>query len=345
MRYGSVCLLFFASTAFAAYTVSPNHSDPSGGGVVQIRNLGVVPLTSCTGDCPPLQISFGGVPATKITTVPLGYNTSEGWDVVVPPHAEGAVTITIGYGAFVLEKIERQFAYDVERESLFVPVAVDALPGTNGTLWSSELWVHNDGDHDVALEPAASTGLIGVVAWQGDRYIVKANSARRVPLHSEPYGLTAVLYPPRGARAQLSYDLRLLDRNHPGSGTSVPVVRQEAMQRAKLTMLNVPADGTRARRRLRVFAGFGTYIVRVYDLDSGQEIAERTLTTPPWPTDAGPPNGAFTLEDDVADGTKSGATRLRVEVEQAGPGDFHYFWAMISVTDNATQQVTIISPQ
>lgn len=346
MRYGAACLLLFAaSTASAFYSVSPNRGDVAGGTVVQLRNVNYTPLPTCNG-CPPLQISFGGVPATKVTVVNAGYNTSDGFDVVAPPHAEGPVTITIGYGAFVVETIEHRFVYTVDREAVFVPVAVDGVAGTDGTLWSSELWVHNAADHDVALYPAYTTTFLGYDAWYGDRLIVKANSARRVPLNSAPYGVGAFIYPPSDAHDQLSYDLRLFDRGHPGSGTSMPVLRLDAMRRGKLTMLNIPADSASARRRLRIFAVYDSeYVVRVYDLDSGQELSERTLTAR-FPTDMpSPTTEVSTLDDDLAVSARSGATRLRVEVEQTYPPDSHFFWAFVSVTDNATQQVTIITPQ
>lgn len=132
-------------------------------------------------------------------------------------------------------------------------------------------------------------------------------------------------------------------------GTDPLVVKANTLNRRTLTMLNVPADGTRARKRLRVYvASDAEFAVRVYDLDSGVQLSERQLAAR-FPTDGpGQPLGAVTLTADVYDAAPaSGVTRLRVEVEQTWPPPPSppWFWAFISVTDNVTQQVTIVAPR
>ena len=343
MKASIAALLFLASTASAQsyYYASPSSGDVRGGTVVQIRNVNAFLGTPCGNDC---QIAFGGVVSPKVTAV---YG---GWDVVAPPHDEGVVSITISQGPFVLLTIERGFGYRIDREQVLVPISAGAVAGPFGALWSTELWVHNDSDRDVALQPAVCFGLLGVFDCGGDRMIVKANSSRMLPAIGYSADLIGLfLYPPRELADQISYDLRLVDRARLGNGTSLPVLRESALRRSKLTMLNVPADTVRARKRLRVYAvNVGVFFVRVYDLDTSRELAEHLLQVPPQPTDqSGPPLLAWTINDDVfADAAAAGATRLRVEVEPIGstPGAAR-FWAFISVTDNVTQQVTVITPQ
>jgi hypothetical protein len=333
MKHVLASLLFLASTAFAQVTVTPGFTDPRGGAVIQIR--GTKP--SCGGPC---QIAFGGVVSPKVTDV------AGGFDAVAPPHDEGVVPITIGIGPVVLQTIERKFAYIVDREQVLVPVSTEGMAGPYGALWATELWVHNGSDHDVALRPAVCGGLGGITDCGGDRMIVAANGARKVPALAfmTPDYLGLFLYPPRELSSQISFDLRLIDRARAGGGTALPVVRESALHRAKLTMLNVPGDSVRARKRLRIFAASdATFTVRVYDLDTGRQLAERQLYTV-LPTDrGGPPLLAYTINDDVFDG---GAARLRVDIEEVFPGSaLVSWWAFISVTDNVTQQVTVIAPQ
>jgi len=338
MRYGIVALLFLASAAFAQpfYSVSPSTVDVRGGVVVQIRG----PNPGCGSQC---QIAFGGVVSPSVTTV------AGGWEAVAPPHDEGAVPITIGFGSVFQFTIERRFGYTIAREQDLAPIAIDGVAGPFGALWTTELWVHSDSDKDVALQPAVCSGLLGIFDCGGDRMIVKANSARMLPaIGQSPGAIGLFLYPPREVSAQISFDLRLVDRARLGSGTSLPVVRESALRRGKLTMLNVPADTVRVRKRLRIYSSYSAeLIVRVYDLDTGRQLAERQLFKA-LPTDpTGPPLLAATIDDDVfPNAAAAGATRLRVEVEQTPPPPgTSAFWAFISVTDNATQQVTVITPQ
>lgn len=332
MKYGFFALLFVAAPLFAQQqiTVTPRTADPQGGAVVQIRG----PLPQCPAVC---AVTFGGVASPSVTPV------AGGLDAVAPPHAEGVVKIAVG--PLVLDSYEAQFAYVAPREQLLIPIAAGDVPGSYGALWSTEIWVHNGSDHDVALQPAVCD-FIGLLSdCGGDRMIVKAGSAR--PLPAVPvswYAIGEFLYPPRDVAAQISIDARLRDRSRAGAGTSLPVVRESAMHRQKLTMLNVPGDDARLRKRLRIYAYTDAqFIVRVYDLDTGRELAERQLLVQ-VPTDGpGQPFLAPTIQDDIFDG---GAARLRVEVEQLFPTPvLNPWWAFISATDNVTQQVTIIAPQ
>jgi len=332
----SVVLVFFLATAAAAQSVTPNYADPRGGEVIHIQTTGPTCLS-----CGPTQINFGGVASPKVTSLGLGE-----YDAVAPPHKEGAVAIDIFLGPFPAAHIEGRFGYAVQREPVLIPISAAGVVGREA-LWSTELWVHNDSDRDVSMLPILCIDLIGVHDCQGDPLIVKANSSRKLPARSyaSPEYIGGFLFPPADASDKLSYDLRLLDAAHAGNGTSLPVVHYSAMQRRKLTMLNVPADNVRARRRLRIeTAGDSDFVVRVYDLDSGRELAERTWEAR-LPTDSA--GLVFTINDDVLNGTAAGATRLRVEVEETWPPapSLASFYAFISTTDNVTQQVTIIAPQ
>ena len=335
MKFSVVALLFLTSAAFAQTTVTPRYVDPHGGTVVHIRGAGV----SCKPYC---RITFGGIPSPNVTELAVG-----DFDAEAPAHAEGAATIVIGLGIgsglIALKTIDYQFGYEVEREPVLVPIFTEDVPGPNGTRWASELWVHNDADHDVTLRHVVCADFIGPHDCGWDPLLVKAQAARKVPplFGYSPSYVGGFLYPPRADSAQIHFDLRVVDAAHVGSGTAVPIVRDSEMHRAKLTMLNVPGDSARFRKRLRIYAiSPASYAVRVYDLESGLLLGEQKLTVPPRPTDGG---SFFVLNADAG----GLAERLRVEVEPLFPpgGGSPWFWAFVSVTDNVTQQITVITPQ
>jgi hypothetical protein len=336
MKSGFAVCLLFASAAFAQqpqYTVTPAFAYPGDGVVVHLRG----PDPGCANLC---QVAFGGVVSPAVTQV------AGGFDAVAPPHAEGVVPITISLGSQVLARIDSQFAYIVHREQVLVPITADGVSGPYGALWATELWVHNGSDQDVTLQPAVCNVFGRPVACGADPMLVKANSSRLLPSipFAMPNAIGLFLYPPREQSAQLSFDARLLDRTRLGGGTALPIVRESAMQRPQLTMLNVPGDNARLRKRLRIYYDDNSrFTVRVYDLDSGRQLAERQFSVF-VPTDGpGQPLLAYTVNDDVFDG---GAARLRVEVERVfPPPGASAWWAFISATDNVTQEVTIIAPQ
>jgi hypothetical protein len=336
MRLGTVCLLLFASTAFAQqprYTVTPAFVRPGDGVVVHLRG----PDPGCGSHC---QVAFGGVVSPNVTQV------AGGFDAVAPPHAEGIVPITIGLGSQVLAKIDSQFAYVLAREQVLVPITADGVSGPYGALWGTELWVHNGSDQDVTLQSAVCDVFGRPVPCGDDPMLVKANSSRQLPSipFASPNAIGLFLYPPRELSTQISFDARLLDRTRLGGGTALPIIRESAMQRTRLTMLNVPGNNARLRKRLRIYYDDNSrFTVRVYDLDSGRQLAENQFSVF-VPTDGpGQPLLADTVNDDVFDG---GAARLRVEVERVfPPSSPNAWWAFISVTDNVTQEVTIIAPQ
>ena len=91
---------------------------------------------------------FDGVRSPTVTLESGHYVTA-----VAPPHPEEAiVTVQVVTPAKTIT-IEGQFAYVLERDLVLVPLTVDSLPGSGGSIWSTELWVHNDGDQDVSLSP------------------------------------------------------------------------------------------------------------------------------------------------------------------------------------------------
>ena len=137
-------LLFAASPLFAGFrvlTAEPRGVAPSGLVFVQLRSNGDVYF-----DVLPTSVRFGNVPATIVQLV-------DNYDVLViaPPHDAGFVTVTVTLHGQEFSTIE-QFGYGTS-EPVLLPIAIDSLPGANGSRWSTEIWVHNDADHAVPIDP------------------------------------------------------------------------------------------------------------------------------------------------------------------------------------------------
>jgi hypothetical protein len=156
-----------------------------------------------------------------------------------------------------------------------------------------------------------------------------------------PQGVALIA--PRAEAHNLSFSLRVRDtsRAAEGYGTQVPVVREDDMFRGtELTLLDVPVD---SRYRTKV---------RMYVFDSGDHDAEVTVDD----GDQSPSTYFVALRRNCS-GIACHATPWYAEVDLAttaldkrvnlyirmGANDSPA-WAFASVTNNETQQVTIVTP-
>lgn len=216
-------------------------------------------------------------------------------------------------------------------ERMLLPVFTEQVPGAFGSLWRSELWVYNDN-----LE-SAGVGLVGDVP---------AKSTSGPVLGQRPTGATpgAVMTALPHLAAGLSFNLRVRDlsRSAESFGTEIPVVRESEFFTSKVTLLNVPTD-SRFRPMLRVyqFLGFlqppATVRVRFYRTGQTPDLLLEQLTLSLEGSGALAYAQLSSLPlDSISDPT------VRVEIESIGS---MRFWAFVSITNNETQHVTIITPQ
>lgn len=270
--------LLVASPLAAEYGyVSPSYSSTAGGAVIYITSQQAIGCNSLT--CAPPDVFFDGIPSLLVTV--LGEKQVK---AVAPPHpAEAVVNIRITRPGVSVTLDGGQFAYIADRERIVVPLDVAGLRGFGGSSWSTELWVHNGNAVDVALLPKICGGFEPLHECEGDRLIVPAGSSRRLPSNSadySPHYLARLYSVVRDAAAQVTFDLRLRDTNHPDtSATSIPVVRGDS-ERSKFVLLNVPvSSGSRTLLRVYtpLFGGSWQFPVHVYDLESGTRLADQLL--------------------------------------------------------------------
>lgn len=253
-------------------------------------------------------------------------------------------------------------------ERILIPVlAPDARPGAFNSMWRTELSVRNESDLPAQVFQAECSFFCTCVWITCGTHEVAPRSPviglpDRYPTPAENVG--AFIYVNRARADELAIQLRLRDVSRPDQswGTEIPVVRDRDMRLGPTYLLDVPLnDGF--RQHLRVYgasspSGTGVVRVRIFPENGNTLLAERVLTLlqgrievapnarrPPIPSDDEfpqvPANAELASLRDVVPAGTTGPVRL--EITSLTPG--LKYWAMISVTNNTTQQVTLITPQ
>ena len=220
-----------------------------------------------------------------------------------------------------------------------VPVNPGTITGANGTQWVTTLWISNGSDNDSTIDcdaspcptlKAHSTMQLSVPPYSGlkqNGFILK--------LHS---GFIPNLVPPDA----LSVELRATDSSTAphSAGTEIPVARPSDFKKTTLTLPQVPVNG-HSRALLRLYGlPNGTATVRIIGLTTNSTLSETTVALSGWtplPGGATPPSYA----ELPLPATTPGDDAVRIEVV---PSSGLAVWGFVSVTDNVSEQFTIISP-
>lgn len=289
--------------------------------------------------CPPPEITFDHIPAANISVI--GYGR---FLVTPPPHAAGAVEVRVRYGdaevyswAFrYFDPAEPPMAGVFER--VLVPVFYNG-PGDRGSEWVTELMVRNSNPHEVPL-------------WRpvGALPAVPPSRPVELDLGFAPGGRFLIV--PRADAPLLDFGARVreLSKKLTGWGVELPIVREREFSPDGVDLLDVPLDPG-YRLALRIY-GLTPYpaaqaYIALYSIPDGTPLTtERVvpLTGVPgcvsFPCNSDRP--AFGSVTDLAGlmTVRPASGRFGVRVMSHQP-----VWAFVSVTDNETQQVTVISPQ
>jgi hypothetical protein len=237
---------------------------------------------------------------------------------LAPPHPkEGAVSITI-VTPFRRIEITGQFAYVVDQTRVLFPLFMIPSAGAGGSLWATELWVHNGANDDVALGSVWCVDQAGVAPCHTPPDVVEAGATRRIAPRWETYESWGAAGRFLGIRTEaldrLTFDLRLRD----------------------------------LRKLLRIYAAScgpqTDYKVTIVDPDTGTPVAF-TILTSNVPTESDP-TLAFIARDSGLLDRPEVARIPRVNLEITPISDpCTLIWPLLSITNNSTGQVLLISPQ
>jgi hypothetical protein len=300
---------------------------PVTGGRIGILNLGVVQGNTVTID---------GV------TVGVGGPTDGPPSFDAPPHAPGAVDVVVDLGSHTVTSKAALIYYDPAStdpaifEPILFPVSFQG-PGALGSQWVTENFI-------TWIPGFFRDGLPCCLSF------IPGNSAQ---LRNNGNAWGHVLYALRGTTDSLSLESRIRDtsRQAQTAGIEVPVVRERDF-RSRLSFMNIPVD-SRYRVMLRLWAigdsPFGNnppFIAAVPVSLLSTEVPFLPISMTKIPGTA-MSFGSIDVTS-LLTRTPSKPNTLQVfpsgYLSEAVALAFPRIWGMLSITNNDTQQVTIISP-
>ena len=310
----------FASTEFVVrnggpvpFEVHPS-AVPFGGSQIPVRIDGV---TCGTEDCSDIIVRVDG----QIVEHQAG-DFGAVW-FIAPPHEPGLVDVTVQKSDFISPSPGALYYFDGPDPSVFETILFPVLfssAGAHGSQWVSEArmsnprpWYVHTADGEV-FQP---------------RQIKQASDGH-------PHGL--LLRVPRAEAPDFAFALRVRDvaRQAEGLGTHVPVVRErDFVHGDTIRLLDVPLD-PRYRVKVRI------YMIEPAMLPTGGFVAiprGDALLRIPFNFTRASETEPYYAEVDLPLGVID--ERIKVEVEM--PLDA-IGWAFASITNNETQEVTIVAP-
>jgi hypothetical protein len=317
---------------------------------VLIRGVAAFPCDPRSFGCTVPTVTFNGVASPHVIV-------TEEHDIIaaVPENGSGAVDVGVWTKDGDLLVLHSGYAYGVllneedDYERVLFPLNYIGR-GAHGADWRTDIVVRNDGPVYMETVPQfwidpSDPEHVGIVQP------IPPGERAAFPPRLQDGG--AFLYVPRGLEPFLSYSAHVVDRSRlsEGAGTELPVVRARDTA-STIRILDVPrAAGYRA-------------MLRIYDWDlvdsrdayvkiKTSEGVEKTLAVHlpgtgicPNPSPRPPcfaPSPSYRAIDLSAISGLGNAKSFDVTV--TGVFDDARLWAFVSITNNATQQVTTYTPQ
>ena len=307
----------------------------------------------------PVKVFAGNVPAYVREVSPTSLV------VYVDPSADGqpvpsgtSVTLRVvvpGQGEATWPRFTFYDAVDAmdNYTRYLVPITGEVISGANGSRWTGEFTLFNASAHTAVIPgPFSPPGILApVIPMQAE--ILRRRTEKSV-LYGSGAGAGAFIHVPNPLADAVKKSLRVRDlsKNAASWGTEVPVVSVEETSHF-ITLIDIPTD-PQYRATLRVYhweAGTFGSEVSVYAPDREEPIARYHLEARSGGTgfEGEPPlYPAYAQVDLLTPAIRAAGPTIRVEID-----DYAWrfsppppqIWAFVSVTNNDTQQVTVITPE
>jgi hypothetical protein len=248
-------------------------------------------------------------------------------------------------------------AADISYTRFLVPFYAPDAAGAHGSQWHVETWLHYSGDEPAYFAPVPfcfaplcpfllvqlSPGYPALPVWPES-----AVAPSGILFHAESRFSSKFVFESR---------IKDLTRQRDSAGTEIPVIREDRITNDPVFLLNVPRSDD-FRILLRIYA--------LPEVDA-PEVEVRYYRLPDASTGAGlnddvvplrddrvqlrtyPPIGNFRLLPSAAEVANieslrelAGYDAIWIEVVPVTPG--LRLWAFVSLTNNTTQQVTVVTP-
>jgi Domain of unknown function DUF11 len=237
-------------------------------------------------------------------------------------------------------------------ERVLFPIVASVIPGPGGAAWTTEIGalIRDDEVPDFAPRPCE---VFQVPCFSEPPPLRRQFDAfEHLLVPQDRIGGQYFYTRPEDAR-KFRFNARIYDdaRVERTAGAEVPVVRDADFTSDVIALLNIPVlpqyrhtlriydadarDG--ALVRIRIYRG-GETEPRVDTVRALRTLVQRTTTTALLPT-----HPAYAQEELSQLLPLEGLEPLRVEIEPVTPGV--RLWAFVSVTNNDTHHVTVVTPQ
>ncbi len=244
-------------------------------------------------------------------------------------------------------------------QKVLVPLIIEQTPGRFGADWRTELTVSNGAPAPVVFSWGSPFCLI-TTGCDGDFVTIPPNSAFRVAGSNAAQNPGAIFVLEEEHASQVQFFLRVWDdsRMNGSWGTEVPVIRDPDFLTSPVELTGAPTD-SRYRLTLRIYEPIPTNAAEVRVLIDDQIASEQgkpavTLVDSVLPLRGGtdptreplyPEKPAYAEIGDLVAAFPQlvTASRLRVRIQPLTEG--LRYWAFVSITNNETQQITVITPQ
>lgn len=243
----------------------------------------------------------------------------------------------------------------------------EPVPGAFGSQWKTAWAVHNPTQAQFHIDwcPGSTNPLFNGCTRPllANAHLAPSDTETTLPEFSHDFDVLNDSGGPRliyirpflqntVSPSALTFALRAFDvaRTVTNAGTETPVVREEQFRKTTTNLLNVPTDPA-FRLTLRMYETklkTAEFTVRVYDQANnvllGESNVRLTFRFPHHYVSMFEP--PYLQIGDIASLLPSGTTlppALRIEVEPRSEGS--EFWAFVSITNNETQHLTLVTPQ
>ncbi|HVS33734.1 MAG TPA: IPT/TIG domain-containing protein [Thermoanaerobaculia bacterium] len=318
--------------AAPAFRVIPDVA--SGDGVEEVRIVGVNVGTGAP------VVRFGDSMGTVTSIVSANEIVAR-----LPPRGPGIVDVTVNSGAATSTSRAAFQFFDRSGErdpAFFEPVMFPVIfngAGPFGAQWDTEVTLHNANDYFVT----APGNIFTTFCFPGCDPRPAPRSSIIVLGQHRPDG--RIEYFPRQAMPRLNFNINVRDlsRGDLNLGSEVPVLREDDLYDRAFAISNIPVD-RRYRISLRVYdtAGPSSVRLRIHKVNTETPFVDEVVQLSPN-LDSGA--ATFMIGDLVGVHPQlAGRGPLRIDIAPLAEPTSRSLWGMVSITNNETNQVTIVSP-
>jgi hypothetical protein len=216
---------------------------------------------------------------------------------------------------------------------VLVPVLADRLPGANGSVWETELWLSNTSQLPILF--VLSPCNIACCCAETNTY--SPQSTTLITLDA-PHGKWFDL--PSDGSLQLHARLRDLSRASSSAGVELQLVRYGDFRADQLNLIAVPRD-PRFRVTVRLYGMTAGTALRVEQVDlNGVVLGSQDVSLDPPAEAFGGTIPAYAQISLPSAAASANPVRIRITPRSQGAR----FWSFATVTNNESSEVTVIRP-